>query len=157
MYILHRGAMMYRKEYSLKRYHEKLKHDPKYKKYRKEYNERYREENKEKLREKSKKKLKTPEYKKYKRQYDKQYKQHTLQYHRDKMIKIKNEHGGICQSCGYNKNYAALIFHHSDKNKDIGVNKLYKAPIDKIRKEAKKCKLMCANCHQDLHHPELRR
>lgn len=67
---------------------------------------------------------------------------------------LKQEAGGKCTICNYSKNFAALEFHHPDPNdKDLSVSTLLKeAHKDKVRAEAKKCILVCANCHREIHH-----
>lgn len=64
---------------------------------------------------------------------------------------LVNEFGGSCSICGYNKCLAALDFHHrnpSDKSFRLsGVGKT----LDKLKKEANKCNLLCANCHSEYH------
>lgn len=66
--------------------------------------------------------------------------------------------GGGCLKCGYNKNVSALHFHHKDFTEklfklDVRVlsNKRWEAILD----EAKKCEILCANCHAEEHNPEL--
>lgn len=62
--------------------------------------------------------------------------------------------GGKCTSCGYNKNYAALEFHHLDpKVKEFAWNKLRQTSWATIIEELKKCTLLCANCHREVHNP----
>lgn len=62
--------------------------------------------------------------------------------------------GGKCQLCGYNKNLAALEFHHIDpKEKEFVWNKLNKRSWNRVLEELKKCLLLCANCHRELHNP----
>lgn len=60
--------------------------------------------------------------------------------------------GNKC-SCGYDKCIDALQFHHIDpKEKDSDVCKLLgKVWSEKVEKEIKKCKLLCANCHAEYH------
>lgn len=75
---------------------------------------------------------------------------------------LKDERGGRCAICGYNKNYAALVWHHVlEENKELEMSKIIKATgkieESKIRKEINKCILLCANCHQEVHHPDLKR
>lgn len=66
------------------------------------------------------------------------------------------ESGGECIVCGYNKNFSALTFHHRDsstKNFPLDVRNICNRRIESVRDEAKKCDLLCSNCHQELHHP----
>ena len=63
--------------------------------------------------------------------------------------------GGCCSICGYKKNLASLHFHHIDPlKKDVSWNKLRLRKWSSIVKELKKCMLICANCHGELHSPE---
>jgi len=60
--------------------------------------------------------------------------------------------GGKCKLCGYNKCSKALDFHHTREDKEECVSKLISNfSKKKILKEAKKCVLLCANCHRELH------
>lgn len=66
--------------------------------------------------------------------------------------------GGKCENCGYNKNYAALCFHHkdpSDKLFEIDSRKCSNTNLQSLITEASKCLLLCHNCHMELHHPNL--
>lgn len=65
--------------------------------------------------------------------------------------------GGACNKCGYKKNYAALTFHHVDPtNKVFNVDsrRLSNTNWNSILEEWKKCELLCANCHSELHNPD---
>jgi hypothetical protein len=65
--------------------------------------------------------------------------------------------GGSCERCGYNKCIAALQFHHKNpKNKKFGVSAMgiYRG-WEKVKKELKKCIMICANCHWEEHHPNV--
>ena len=65
--------------------------------------------------------------------------------------------GGSCQHCGYCKNSAALCFHHKDpktKSFGLGGSVLASKYWEEILEEARKCILLCSNCHMELHHPE---
>jgi|SRR5208337_672601 len=63
------------------------------------------------------------------------------------------ELGDCCSKCGYNKYDGALQFHHKDPSKkEFGLsNKHLNLSLEKLRKEVKKCILLCANCHHELH------
>lgn len=88
------------------------------------------------------------------------YKKNKRKVHERKMIrrkKLKEELikilGGKCQSCGYNKCDAAFDFHHKEGTKENNINWFLKnSSKEKLLKEAKKCVLLCANCHRELHH-----
>ena len=64
---------------------------------------------------------------------------------------LKEEAGGCCSKCGYNKSTYALEFHHPDptvkEGKIIGSTQ----SLDKQRCEAEKCVLLCSNCHREVH------
>jgi hypothetical protein len=60
--------------------------------------------------------------------------------------------GGKCQCCGYDKCIQALEFHHLDPSKKdftLCTNLIQK--WTKIANELKKCILVCANCHREIH------
>lgn len=66
--------------------------------------------------------------------------------------------GNKCCKCGYNKNLAALDFHHKNPQKksfQLDARHLSNTKMDKILEEAEKCVLICANCHRELHSPDL--
>jgi hypothetical protein len=70
------------------------------------------------------------------------------------LIKMK---GGCCEHCGYSKNNAALQFHHQDpteKEHSLDMRKLSNSTWEWCLSEAAKCKLLCANCHAEEHHPQ---
>ncbi len=59
-----------------------------------------------------------------------------------------------CFKCGWNDFFPVLEFHH-DKEKEISF--LVYSPtnnLDLIKKEIKKCVLLCPNCHKILHFKE---
>jgi len=61
--------------------------------------------------------------------------------------------GGHCAKCGYHKSMGALSFHHiNPKNKcfDISNNGNMMQDWDLVQKEARKCELLCLNCHSEL-------
>ena len=66
--------------------------------------------------------------------------------------------GGKCEICGYDKNIAALDFHHinpDDKSFQLDARHLSNTNIEKIKEEVDKCILVCANCHREIHNPNL--
>ena len=64
---------------------------------------------------------------------------------------LKEEAGGECCMCGYNKCASALEFHHIDPNNKEGGIIGTTTSLAKQREEAKKCILVCANCHREIH------
>ena len=63
-----------------------------------------------------------------------------------------------CSRCGYNDHPHALELHHTDATqKESQVSRLSSLhySIERIKKEADKCEVVCANCHRIIHH-ELR-
>lgn len=62
--------------------------------------------------------------------------------------------GGKCCICGFNAFQEALEFHHIDpQTKSFGLtdsNSVTKA-LEKQLQEARKCVLLCANCHRGVH------
>lgn len=66
--------------------------------------------------------------------------------------------GGKCERCGYDKNIAALQFHHinpEDKSFTLDARTIERKSDEEVIEEFNKCQLLCANCHMELHHPEL--
>lgn len=66
--------------------------------------------------------------------------------------------GGKCEICGYDKNYASFDFHHlnpEEKEFQLDARHLSNTKIEKLMEEAKKCILICANCHREIHYPHL--
>ena len=68
-------------------------------------------------------------------------------------VKLK---GGKCQLCGYNRYIGALDFHHlegSVKHPKYKCMRHFLAALgkDAFLKEIVGCKLVCSNCHRELH------
>lgn len=61
--------------------------------------------------------------------------------------------GGQCGCCAYSACNDALEFHHLDPSvKDTGISSWIKAvSFPRLAEEAKKCVLLCANCHREVH------
>ena len=70
---------------------------------------------------------------------------------RVELIKLN---GGCCSKCGYDKNFSALEFHHLDpeiKSFGLDIRKCSNSYWDDLVEESKKCILVCANCHVEIH------
>ena len=73
----------------------------------------------------------------------------------NKKTVYKNKLGGKCQICGYDKCQNALHFHHINPEEkkftisDAGSRKSFTK--EEIDAEIKKCVLVCANCHAEIH------
>lgn len=68
---------------------------------------------------------------------------------KDRLIYIMGEK---CCICGYNKNNSALEFHHlNPTQKDFTLGQNPNISFAKANEEIKKCILVCANCHREIH------
>ena len=65
---------------------------------------------------------------------------------------LVDEAGGRCALCGYDRSIAALEFHHLDpRTKSFGLaQRGITRSIEEVRREARKCVLVCANCHAEI-------
>ena len=65
---------------------------------------------------------------------------------------LVEEAGGGCVVCGYDRCVAALQFHHLDPStKSFGLaHRGFTRSIREARREAKKCVLVCSNCHAEI-------
>jgi len=72
-----------------------------------------------------------------------------------KRIEVINELGGKCTVCG-ETNIHLLEFHHvnkNDKDTKMGTHGIrFSLSLSNIKKEAKKCILLCGNCHIEEHY-----
>jgi len=61
--------------------------------------------------------------------------------------------GGKCVICGYDKYIGAFALHHlNGSQKEFGLSaRGLTRSWEKVKHEADKCVLVCANCHQELH------
>ena len=76
----------------------------------------------------------------------------------DRKQQLVKEMGGCCQTCGYNKSAAALDFHHRepiDKSRTVSHLLAVQQPwgFEAAKEEAKKCDLICSNCHREKTYP----
>ncbi len=71
---------------------------------------------------------------------------------RRKKAELVNMFGGRCIVCGYKKYAGALDFHHTNpKNKSFALSvKGLSYSRESILQEAKKCVLVCKNCHTEI-------
>lgn len=61
------------------------------------------------------------------------------------------EAGGSCAVCGYDRCVVNLHFHHVDPGlKSFAVSVASGKSLAAYREEAKKCVLVCANCHGEI-------
>jgi transposase len=74
------------------------------------------------------------------------------QHRRELKAVLVHEAGGRCRLCGYDRSHRALAFHHLEPEKKVlpvswnGVT----VSIERLRAEARKCVLLCANCHAEV-------
>ena len=102
-----------------------------------------------------------PKEKFYRNKIDKKYyEKNKEEIYRKKRERLKNRKkelvkllGGKCSICGYNKCINALDFHHKNKdNKEGNLAHIIKdSSKENSLKEIKKCILVCANCHREIH------
>jgi cytochrome c553 len=61
------------------------------------------------------------------------------------------EAGGCCAVCGYDRFIGNLHFHHVyPAQESFELNMRYGKSLAAYREEAKKCVLVCANCHGEI-------
>lgn len=68
------------------------------------------------------------------------------------------QRGGKCEHCGYDKNIAALEFHHINPNEkefQLDMRHFSNSNLETLQLELAKCKLLCANCHREEHNKDL--
>jgi hypothetical protein len=64
---------------------------------------------------------------------------------------LVEEYGGRCAVCGYDQTTAALCFHHVDPStKSFGITMGNGRSLTAYREEARKCVLVCVNCHSEI-------
>ena len=114
-----------------------------------ENSKRWYQKHREEIRKRIKKRYKTDKkYRERRRELDKKRGRRRYFTEKTKAIKLL---GGKCQICGYNKSLAALHFHHIDKKKEKIGRLFWGAKKEKVMSELKKCILVCANCHAEIH------
>ena len=74
----------------------------------------------------------------------------TRRHHKIRRILIA-EAGGRCVVCGYDRLSTNLHFHHVDPSQKLfDVNPSQGKALAKYQAEARKCVLVCANCHYEI-------
>ena len=76
-------------------------------------------------------------------------------FYQQRKQRIVKTMGGKCFLCGYNKNIQALEMHHLnplEKEFTFSNTKQYHN-WEELCEEMKKCVLLCANCHREVHYP----
>ena len=74
----------------------------------------------------------------------------TRRHQKIKRILVEEAGGGCCV-CGYDRCMFTLHFHHVDPSKkSFSVNMARGKSLAAFRAEAKKCVLVCANCHGEI-------
>lgn len=102
--------------------------------------------------------------KQYKREWNHKNRRQRYDYKNRFLRRKKSEFiivsGGKCIKCGFEydgKNSACFDFHHRERSKKtFGTNLacFNKYSLLRIKKEIKKCDLLCANCHRMIHSSE---
>jgi hypothetical protein len=76
--------------------------------------------------------------------------------HRKVRAILLTEAGGRCAVCGYDRCATNLHFHHVDRaEKAFNVNMSSGKSLSAYRTEARKCVLVCANCHGEIEAGEI--
>ena len=79
------------------------------------------------------------------------------EWRRTSKDRIIQSMGGCCQICKYNKYSGALELHHIDPTqKDVSISRIRAncSSWESVVKELRKCILLCANCHREVHGDE---
>jgi hypothetical protein len=75
---------------------------------------------------------------------------------RERKLKCIEYLGGKCEVCGYDKCVNVLSFHHVNPDaKSFPISGNYTRKWSILMAELDKCRLLCSNCHGELHHEAL--
>jgi hypothetical protein len=80
--------------------------------------------------------------------------EHVKNWRRNTKQRIVDAFNSRCGTCGYDKCVEALELHHLDpKEKEFSFGAIRANPVswEKIIIEMRKCVLLCANCHREVH------
>jgi hypothetical protein len=71
--------------------------------------------------------------------------------HRKVKVTLVSEAGEACCVCGYDRCLVNMHFHHVDPaTKSFGLTVALGKSLARLREEAAKCILVCANCHGEI-------
>ena len=73
-------------------------------------------------------------------------------------LQLLAESGSRCSMCGYDRNLAALTWHHLEPGQkafSLDMRSMSNRSEVEVRNEAIKCVVLCANCHAETHFPKL--
>ncbi len=76
---------------------------------------------------------------------------------RKRKIALVRLHGSKCEQCGYKRNFSAMEFHHvipTNKCFNLDLRSLSNRRWERVLVEAQKCRLLCSNCHKEVHNPD---
>jgi hypothetical protein len=77
---------------------------------------------------------------------------YTMHRGADVKAKARQELGGKCCVCGYEKFQVSLDIHHKDpESKDPNFRTMRSWSWERVQREIKGCVLLCKNCHAALH------
>lgn len=75
-----------------------------------------------------------------------------LDWRRRTKLRLIEAFGGKCGLCGYNRSVRNLAFHHLDPSmKEGGFGQYQSLAWAKVIIEVRKCVMLCANCHGEVH------
>jgi hypothetical protein len=64
---------------------------------------------------------------------------------------LKDQYGGACAACGYDRCISALEFDHLDPKQKSYTISSSRGDMPRALKEAEKCLLLCCRCHRERH------
>jgi hypothetical protein len=82
-----------------------------------------------------------------------QFRRSLRQRRRNRKRELVEAYGGKCIECGYSACLEALQFHHRDAATKRFSLANFNGSYERLRAEAEKCDLLCANCHRLRHTP----
>lgn len=79
-----------------------------------------------------------------------------LTKHRENIKKALNaqDRKYECEVCSYNKNYAAITFHHYTTEKNFEIANAKSRSYESLFHEISICSVLCSNCHAEVHNPQ---